>query len=77
MIILTNILRVAHGGWVNSGYCYSPGLIDPTLLRHITLPSTGGWELAEVEGKVRVGVTEPVVHGKSMKGPKPSSWPWE
>lgn len=62
MIILTNILRVAHGGWVNSGYCYSPGLIDPSLLRHLTLPSTGGWELAEVEGKVRVGVTEPVVH---------------
>ena len=47
---------------MNSGYCYSPGLIDPSLLRHLTLPSTGGWELAEVEGKVRVGVTEPVVH---------------
>ena len=32
---------------MNGEHCYSPGLVDPALLRPLTLPSTGVWELAE------------------------------
>ena len=32
---------------MNSENCYGPGLAAPTLLRPLTLPRTGVWELAE------------------------------
>ena len=74
MIILTNVLRVVHGGWVNSENCYSPGLVAPTLLRPLILPSTGVWELAEGGRQGEDRRQRACSSWETTKGPRPASW---
>ena len=59
---------------MTSEYCGSPAPVGPTLLRHLTFPCAGVWEPAEGGGRDEGVGREPVVHGKSMKTPRPSFW---
>ena len=65
---------LAHGGWVNSENCYSPGLVAPTLLRPLILPSTGVWELAEGGRQGEDRRQRACSSWETTKGPRPASW---
>ena len=59
---------------MNSENCYGPGLAAPTLLRPLTLPRTGVWELAEGGRQGEDGRQRACSSWETTKVPRPASW---